>query len=108
MAPQAVCNGHTNGEKVSDYEKMGNDLLQNMKIYEGCLRMEGRETPSLSPSSLQNFESNGFPGEAARIKIVELAQRILASTMDPRMNLLISSLQVSWCLFPCDKILQLS
>ncbi|KAL7952363.1 O-methyltransferase domain-containing protein [Trichoderma compactum] len=90
-------NGHSTGQTPVDYEEMGRQLLQNMKTYGDYLKLEGSDMPSLSPNALDNVHCTSEPGEVARLRVVELAQQILATTMDPGMNLLINSLQFHFC-----------
>ncbi|KFY80137.1 hypothetical protein V499_00973 [Pseudogymnoascus sp. VKM F-103] len=108
MAPHTTLsgesNGHSNGQpkgkEQGDYVEMGRKLLRNMETYGVHLRLEGMAMPSLSPSAAVDTSSE--PREAARMRVVELAQQILAITMDPGMNLLINSLQFHFC--SCLKI----
>lgn len=102
MAPHTTLsgesNGHSNGQpkgkQHGDYAEMGRKLLRNMETYGDHLRLEGMAMPSLSPGAA--MDSSSEPREAARTRVVELAQQILATTMDPGMNLLINSLQVTY------------
>lgn len=63
--------------------------------YVGHLQNENLPMPSLEPAADTHGVLKHHEGVAARNAVVELAQRIVAMTMDPDMNLLISSLQVS-------------
>ncbi|KJZ77713.1 hypothetical protein HIM_02890 [Hirsutella minnesotensis 3608] len=90
-------NGYVNGGQLSNYEQLGQDLVDNIKGYVRQLRKEGNPLPSLAPSNNDDERCNSEAGERARAKIVRLAQEILATTMDPSSNLLISSLQFHFC-----------
>lgn len=66
-----------------------------MTDYVGHLQNENLPMPSLEPAAQAHGGLKHHEGVAARDTVVELAQRIVAMTMEPDMNLLVSSLQVS-------------
>jgi hypothetical protein len=69
-----------------------------MSTYTHHLQAEKLPLPSFEPSVEQQARTLTHPeGLASRDKIVELAQRICALTMNPQMNMLISSLQFHFC-----------
>ena len=78
----------------TEFEALGNDLTEAMSAYIGYLRDEKLPMPSLDPSAVDSPAVRHADGVASKEKIIELAQEICARTMDPKMNLLISSLQV--------------
>lgn len=92
IIPDARVHGPQKSKSGGDYLEMGRELLRAMEDLQGELRAEGFGTPS---TSVMDQKAEGKVGEAARERITELSQRILATTMDPGMNLLISSLQVN-------------
>lgn len=78
----------------SRFEQLGNDLKDAMSTYVTHLKRERLPMPSFAPSSGKNTSVKHPDGVASKLAILELAQQICSMTMDPAMNLLISSLQV--------------
>lgn len=78
---------------TQEYEELGVELLRSMKSYGEYSKKEYAPLPSLSPSTVADGLGSQ-KREAARARVVELAQQILDMTMDPRINLLINSLSV--------------
>ncbi|KAH8435056.1 uncharacterized protein LDX57_012685 [Aspergillus melleus] len=81
----------------TEFEALGKDLTEAMSAYVGYLRDEKLPLPSLDPSAVDSPAVRHADGVASKEKIIELAQEICARTMDPKMNLLISSLQFHFC-----------
>lgn len=77
------------------FEILGKQLQDAMSSYLLYLRKENVPPPSFAPISLKSTTVKHAEGIASRKAIVDLAQQICAMAMDPSINLLISSLQVS-------------
>lgn len=84
----------TRSDHGTEYEALGKNLMEAMSAYVGHLRNEKLPLPSLDPGVVDSPPVKHADGVASKEKIIELAQEICARTMDPKMNLLISSLQV--------------
>ncbi|EHA55876.1 hypothetical protein MGG_08377 [Pyricularia oryzae 70-15] len=84
-------------EPQPEYTKVANSLMRAITDYVGHLQNENLPMPSLEPAADAHGVLKHPEGVAARNAVVELAQRIVAMTMDPDMNLLISSLQFHFC-----------
>jgi hypothetical protein len=84
----------SNGDQNNRYEELGRKLLQAVMAYSQCLRQERLPTPRLSPSNRETTESLSEEGLREKMKVIELAQELLATTIDPATSLLLDSLQV--------------
>lgn len=76
------------------YEGLGVELAQCMAAYSRSLEREGLPEPSLSPGRPSHVNLKSSKGLQEKARIVELAQQIMATTLDPAMTLFQSSLQV--------------
>lgn len=79
------------------YEGLGVELAQCMAAYSRSLEREGLPKPSLSPGRPPHVNLKSSKGLQEKARIVELAQQIMATTLDPAMTLFQSSLQVHFC-----------
>ena len=79
----------------TEFEALGSQLKDAMSTYVGYLKRENLPLPSFAPSSFKPPTVQYPDAVASKMAIIELSQKICAMTMDPGMNLLISSLQVS-------------
>ncbi|TLS29903.1 hypothetical protein PpBr36_02209 [Pyricularia pennisetigena] len=86
-----------NQEPRPEYTKIANNLMRAIADYVGHLQNEHLPMPSLEPAAEAHGVLKHHEGVAARKTVVELAEKIIAMTMDPEMNLLISSLQFHFC-----------
>ncbi|KAF9888906.1 hypothetical protein FE257_008276 [Aspergillus nanangensis] len=81
----------------NDFQALGVQLLQAMTTYTQALKDENLPPPSLRVSPLPDARVKSSQGKAAKQAIIEISQLICAATMDPELNLLISSLQFHFC-----------
>ncbi|TLD11619.1 hypothetical protein PspLS_11566 [Pyricularia sp. CBS 133598] len=79
------------------YEGLGVELAQCMAAYSRSLEKEGLPEPSLSPARPSHVNLKSSKGLQDKARIVELAQQIIATTLDPAMTLFQSSLQYHFC-----------
>lgn len=78
------------------YEELGNNLLQALLTYSQRLRQENLSMLGLFPNSSEISKSLSEEGRREKGRVIELAQEILATTIDPTTSLLLDSLQVRW------------
>lgn len=74
------------------FEKLGKELKDAMSTYVYHLTREKLPLPSFAP--VKSPAVKHPDGLESKMAIIELSQQICSMTMDPAMNLLISSLQV--------------
>jgi hypothetical protein len=89
VSPEALSDTETK------FEALGKQLKDAMSTYVGHLKREKLPLPSFAPSIFKPPMVKHPDGAASKLAIIELSQQICSMTMDPAMNLLISSLQVS-------------
>ena len=82
--------GHLESDE-STYIGMGQALLERMRTFNHEMRANNNTSPSTKTDGTSSLNEKG---EEARRQVVKLAEEILASTIEPRLNLLVSSLQV--------------
>jgi hypothetical protein len=82
----------------TEFEAIGRQLKDAISTYIGHLKREQLPLPSFAPSSFKPLNVKHPDGVASKMAIINLSQKICAMTMEPAMNLLISSLQVVWSL----------
>jgi len=94
MSPSREPIGRTSKGAFEEYQELGCKLLNSMMVYSHHLRQEGLVAPSISSDSLENLKLRSQEGLQAQLRVTEIAQQVLAMTMDPELGLLINSLQV--------------
>ncbi|KAI6354485.1 hypothetical protein MCOR25_008574 [Pyricularia grisea] len=102
VSPKTMQIPRNNAHVPGEYEGLGVELAQCMTAYNKSLVKEGLPEPSLSPSRTSHLKLKSSQGLQERARIVELAQQILATTLDPAISLFQSSLQFHFC--ACLKI----
>lgn len=80
-------------EPVDHLQELGKELLRYIVSYTRGLQHESAPVPSLLPSTLAGTNLQGQTLRD-RTKVIELAQRIVSTTMDPGTSLLVDTLQV--------------
>ncbi|KAF5844176.1 hypothetical protein GGP41_002272 [Bipolaris sorokiniana] len=87
----------SNGDHMDVYEELGNNLLQALLTYSQRLRQENLSMLGLFPNSSEISKSLSEEGRREKGRVIELAQEILATTIDPTTSLLLDSLQFHFC-----------
>ena len=85
-----------------DYVKIGKDLCQAMEHHEGQMNAQKYAMSTSSVDVQENDRPIPLTCEGSRARVIELAEKILAMTIDPETNLLVKSLQYHFC--TCLKI----